>query len=87
MAAGTPVRMTRLLAACIVAIGVAAGPADARQDQPLVGPVTHVRDGDTIEVNGVAVRLNGLHAPEMHERGGPQARAWMVEHTRGQRIV
>jgi endonuclease YncB( thermonuclease family) len=30
----------------------------------LSGTVTHVRDGDTIEVNGIAVRLSALDCPE-----------------------
>ena len=30
-------------------------------------------DGDTIEVGGVAVRLQGLHCPEAGERGGSAA--------------
>ena len=55
-------------------------------DSVLEGTVTHVRDGDTIEVEGVAVRLSGLHAPEMDEAGGPAARAFMVELVAG-RIV
>ncbi|TXL71839.1 thermonuclease family protein [Vineibacter terrae] len=63
------------------------GIADAREGRQLVGTVTHVRDGDTIVVNGVPVRLNGLHAPELREPGGPAARAWMIEHTRGEQVV
>ena len=30
----------------------------------LSGTVTHVRDGDTIEVNGIAIRLAALNCPE-----------------------
>ena len=39
----------------------------------LSGTVTHVRDGDTIEVNGVAVRLSALDCPENDSRQGKQA--------------
>ena len=67
--------------------GLSLGIADAREARQLVGPVTHVRDGDTIEVKGVPVRLNGLHAPELNEPGGKAARTWMIEHVRGQKIV
>ena len=35
--------------------------------------VTHVRDGDTIEVGTLPIRLQGLAAPERNERGGPRA--------------
>jgi len=38
----------------------------------IAGTVTHVRDGDTIEVEGVPIRLQGLSAPE---RGEPFGRA------------
>jgi endonuclease YncB( thermonuclease family) len=39
----------------------------------LSGTVTHVRDGDTIEVNGIAVRLSALDCPENDTRQGKQA--------------
>ena len=39
----------------------------------LNGIVTHVRDGDTIEVNGVAVRLSALDCPENGTRQGDKA--------------
>jgi endonuclease YncB( thermonuclease family) len=37
------------------------------------GTVTHVRDGDTIEVDGVAVRLSALDCPENGTRQGDKA--------------
>ena len=46
-----------------------AGPAResaALQPGALTGPVTHVRDGDTIEVAGKPIRLQG---PNRNERG------------------
>ena len=43
----------------------------------LTGEVTHVRDGDTIEVRGIPIRLSGVAAPERGERGGAEARAVM----------
>jgi micrococcal nuclease len=51
------------------------------QTTELTGIVTHVRDGDTIEVQGVAIHLNGLSAPERNQPFGPDATAfmnWMV---------
>ena len=39
----------------------------------LSGTVTHVRDGDTIEVSGIAVRLSALNCPENDTRQGKQA--------------
>jgi len=60
-----------------------ASQADAAE---LVGAVNHVRDGDTIEVDNVAIRLQGLHAPELDEAGGPEAAAFMVELVMGQEL-
>ena len=39
----------------------------------LSGTVTHVRDGDTIEVNGIAVRLSALDCPENSTQQGNKA--------------
>ena len=39
----------------------------------LEGQVTRVRDGDTIEVNGVAIRLSALDCPERGTREGEHA--------------
>ena len=39
----------------------------------LEGRVMRVRDGDTIEVNGVAIRLSALDCPERGTRGGEHA--------------
>ena len=39
----------------------------------LEGRVTHVRDGDTIELNGLAIRLSALDCPERGTRGGEHA--------------
>jgi endonuclease YncB( thermonuclease family) len=43
----------------------------------LVGPVTHVRDGDTIEVNGVPVRIANLDCAELGTPAGESAKALM----------
>ena len=39
----------------------------------LTGKVTHVRDGDTIEVNDVAIRLSALNCPENGTQKGNYA--------------
>lgn len=52
----------------------------------LSGRVTHVRDGDTIEIDGRAVRLQGLHAPELSEPFGPLAKAAMEQIVDGQTL-
>jgi micrococcal nuclease len=55
-------------------------------DPNLSGTVTHVRDGDTIEVSGVPVRLNGVSAPEGRERYGAEATAFMRELVAGKDV-
>jgi micrococcal nuclease len=52
----------------------------------LVGEVTYVRDGDTIELGDMVIRLSGLAAPEWDERGGTEARQAMIELVRGRRV-
>jgi len=39
----------------------------------LTGIVTHVRDGDTIEVNGIAIRIAALDCPEKGNANGDYA--------------
>jgi micrococcal nuclease len=48
-------------------------------DTALTGTVDHVRDGDTIEVGNIAIRLNGVSAPELDEHLGPQSKNFMQE--------
>ena len=53
--------------------GPKAAPKASSQSTILSGTVTHVRDGDTIEVNGTAVRLSALDCPENDTRQGQAA--------------
>jgi micrococcal nuclease len=46
-----------------------------------------VTDGDTLRVGGVAVRLQGIAAPEMDEAGGAAAKAYLRELAEGQTVV
>ena len=39
----------------------------------ILGHVTHVRDGDTIEVDGVPIRFGSLDCPEMNSSAGQRA--------------
>jgi len=48
--------------------------------------VTHVRDGDTIEVGGLPIRLEGVAAPERDERGGRKATRTMKKLVRNQTL-
>lgn len=42
-------------------------------DNILIGTVTKVRDGDTIEINGIAVRISALNCPENSTQLGKKA--------------
>ena len=53
--------------------GPSAAPKVSTQPTILSGTVTHVRDGDTIEVNGIAVRLSALDCPENDTKQGQAA--------------
>ncbi|MEL6475646.1 MAG: thermonuclease family protein [Pseudomonadota bacterium] len=55
--------------------------------ETLEGQVTHVRDGDTIEVTGVPVRLRGVNCEEWDKPRGRQATERMVQLTRGKGAV
>ena len=66
---------------------VVAGSPHVANAQELIGTVTHVRDGDTIEIGDVAIRLQGLHAPEGNEAGGSDATAFMTDLVLGHKLV
>jgi micrococcal nuclease len=68
--------------AAAVALALIAAPTLAAAPCPrgtLTGQVTLVRDGDTIVVGSMPIRLNGLAAPEGDEPRGEAARRAMVE--------
>ncbi|WP_375173700.1 thermonuclease family protein [Pseudooceanicola sp.] len=46
----------------------------------------HVRDADTIVVDGTPVRLNGVDAPELNSRAGQDAKRWMLNFLRGRSV-
>lgn len=48
------------------------------------GVVTHVRDGDTLEIGEVAIRLEGLHAPETNTTVGQEAKSFLTDMIRGE---
>ena len=41
------------------------------------GSVTHVRDVDTIEVNTLPIRFDGIDGPELGTRAGDDGKRWM----------
>jgi micrococcal nuclease len=72
-----------LLAVLILCI---CSPAAANDPTIVEGVVTKVRDGDTIEVGKIPIRLNGVSAPELKEPLGPQSKKFMVELVNGKRV-
>jgi micrococcal nuclease len=62
-----------LIAAFFITISIAANAAELR------GVVSHVRDGDTIEVENIPIRLNGVSAPELDEPLGQASKTYMQE--------
>ena len=63
-------------------------PTTAATTDPAIlsGIVTHVRDGDAIEVGKIPIRLNGVSAPELKEPLGPQSKKFMRELVNGKSI-
>lgn len=53
----------------------------------LRGPVERVRDGDTIELEGRAIRLQGVAAPELHDPLGEEARAALRDLVLGRTVA
>jgi endonuclease YncB( thermonuclease family) len=78
--------MTRETILTLALLGSIALAPMARSEETIIGRVDHVRDGDTIEVRGVAIRLNGIDAPEMNALNGPQSRAAMIDIVDGRRV-
>ena len=76
-----------IAAAAMIAVG---GITSAHATTILEGKVVKVRDADTIEIatnqGRIAVRLNGVDAPELKERGGQAGKKWM-QRTYGNAIL
>lgn len=62
------------IVAGLVLIWVLAAQAQLRCPVATIqGEVANVRDGDTVEIGGMAIRLHGIAAPELEEPGGDDA--------------
>ena len=59
----------------------------ALADRVIEGRVTVVRDVDTIVVDGIPIRLNGVDGPETSSRIGREARAFMTRLVRGETVI
>lgn len=76
----------RIIGFCLVAACLPIGAAVAAAER-VFGPVDHVRDADTIVVQGVPVRFNGVDAAERGTRRGEAARNWMLDVVRGREVL
>ena len=61
--------------------------AAAQAQTQLMGLVTHVRDGDTIKIGPVAVRLEGVSAPELKEQFGEDAKIFLRKLVTGKKVL
>jgi micrococcal nuclease len=68
------------LSGVLITPGIAAGPTI------LTGTVTHVRDGDTIEVGKIPIRLNGVSAPELKDPLGVESKNFMRDLADGENV-
>lgn len=55
--------------------------------QRIAGKVTSVHDGDTITVNGQAIRLSSIDAPELDQAYGPASRDHLAALVWGQSVT
>ena len=76
----------RSLCSVLLIVGLLGAFAAHGDPTTLTGTVTKVRDGDTIEVGKIPIRLNGVSAPEMNEPLGPQSKAFMIDLVMGKHV-
>lgn len=57
--------------------GISIFSAAALAETEVRGVVTHVRDGDTVKIGPIIIRLEGVSAPELKERMGKKAKLFM----------
>lgn len=74
-----------MIRALFLALLVSTAAQAAERGQVIEGPA-RVIDGDTVEVEGVRVRLNGVAAPERSEPGGNEATAALRAIVAGQTV-
>lgn len=83
-ARGSQCSLKKIIITLIIALCLAT-PASA-DETILTGTVTHVRDGDTIEVGKIPIRLNGVSAPELDEPLGQQSKQFMRNFVLGKAV-
>ena len=76
----------KIIAAIALILSLSATAAATAEQTVLTGTVTHVRDGDTIEVGEAPIRLNGVSAPELDEPLGSESKKFMLDLVMGQHV-
>jgi len=76
----------RSLCSVLLIVGLLGAFAAHAEPTTLTGTITKVRDGDTIEVGKIPIRLNGVSAPEMREPLGPKSKSFMTNLVMGKRV-
>lgn len=76
----------RQLAALAIVIASTIGAAQALDRGEVIQGPARVVDGDTIDVAGFRIRLNGVAAPERSEPGGAEATAVLRQIIAGQTV-
>jgi endonuclease YncB( thermonuclease family) len=66
---------------------VAESPPPVDPHRILVGVVERVRDGDTLELEGRAIRLRGVAAPELRDPLGPESREALRQLVAGRTVA
>ncbi|MCF3628205.1 thermonuclease family protein [Thalassospiraceae bacterium LMO-SO8] len=80
------VLLCAFLIASLPALAAAPDTSTINSGMMITGTVTHVRDGDTIEVKSIPIRLNGISAPEMNEPLGVKSKTFMVDLVLGKHV-
>lgn len=57
------------------------------EDATLEGVVTKVRDGDTIEIANIPIRISGISAPELAESLGDEAQQFMIKLVSSKKVM
>ena len=76
----------RITSAIVLIATLTATVVSAAEPTILTGTVTKVRDGDTIEVGKIPIRLNGVSAPELKEPLGPESKRFMHDLVQGKAV-
>ena len=70
------IRFVGLLALSLVLVSF--GTKHSAAEEAVTGLATRIRDIDTLEIDGIPIRLNGLDGPELSEPRGQEAKAWLI---------